>query len=151
MSRYSILHPLISPEYYDNLPINIAVVRSLVVYSDPTHSPDLVYNTASEALRFVFDFQVEYNIVPVHTHYHMYLDDFARLKGLPENIIATRIYRHNVSTLYGIKSKQSVYGDVIFFGSLSYETKTKDGNDYSVPYELLEQSIRLHSYYAKFK
>lgn len=149
-SKYAITHPLITPEYYTSEHIADAMVRSLIVYSDIKKSPDLVYDTATEALEFLFDSSVEYNIVPVHSCYRMYVDDYARAKGLPANIIATRLYRHSAMTTYGVTPKQSVYGDVLFFGSLSADTKTIDGYDHSVPYELLEQAIRLHKFYADF-
>lgn len=149
LSKYAISHPLITPEVYTSESIDQALVRSLVVYSDIKKSPDLVYDTAEETLEFIYDSSVEYNIVPVHSCYHMYVDDFARLKNLPANVIATRLYRHSAMVTYGIIPKQSVYGDVVFFGSLSAHTKTIDGYDHSVPYELLEQAIRLHKQYAE--
>jgi hypothetical protein len=81
----------------------------------------------------------------------MYMDLIAMPFEQNENIVATRLYRLCASSVLGRSSNFVVKGPVLIFSSVSSATKIDDGQDYSVPYELLEQVIRLHNNYVDFK
>jgi len=157
ISKYSICHPLITPEFFHSLydpyfQDTSLKVKSLAIYSETDKYPELIYDSPIEALKHTF--QDKYHMcepIRIHPNFHMYID----LMSLPidsnENIIATRFYRLCASSISGKLSSLVIRGPVLIFSSVSSSTNEIDGIDYSVPYEVLEQVIRLHNNYVDFK
>lgn len=150
ISKYSILHPLITPEFFVSS-LEETKVKSLVVYTDPTKSPELLYDTSKSALSYVFESDSMIEVVRLHPNYHMYIDVRYIMNDDYVNIVATNLYRLSASSMFGKLSHNCIRGPVLLFSSISALTKQYDGNDYSIPYELLEQTLRLYSQYVELE
>lgn len=156
ISKYSICHPLITPEFFQSLydpyfKDSLLKVKSLAIYPEIDRYPELIYDSPADSIKHVFE--DKYHIcepIRIHPNFHMYID----LISLPfedkENILATRFYRLCASSISGKLSKLVIRGPVLIFSSVSSATGEVDGTDYSVPYEVLEQVIRLHNNYVDF-
>lgn len=150
ISKYSVLHPLITPEFFVSH-LDETKVKSLAVYIDPTKSPELLYDTPKAALSYVFESDSMIEVVRLHPNYHMYIDVGYIMNDDYVNIIATNLYRLSACSMFGKLSHNSIRGPVLLFSSVSAMTKQYDGNDYSIPYELLEQTLRLYSQHVELE
>jgi hypothetical protein len=155
INRYTLCHPLITPEFfgalYDPMDLNSQVkVKSLAVYEDLNKPPDLIYDSPDQALMHVFGNMPDtIDIIRIHPNFHMYISILDLLNQKSENVIATYLYRLCGSSLFGRLIRKSIRGPVLLFSSVSASTGQSDGKDYSVPYELLEQVIRISNLYAQ--
>ena len=156
ISKYSVCHPLIIPEFFNSLydPYQqnvIPKVKSLAVYPDKDKYPDLIFDSPFESLKHVFGSDALLaEPIKIHSNFHMYIN----LTSLPfesnENVLATRFYRLCAASISGKLSSLVIKGPILIFSSVSSLTQKVDGNDYSVPYEVLEQIIRLSNNYVRF-
>lgn len=146
-NKYSICHPLTTPEFFIPKLYSSSKLKSLALYSQFV-SPDVIYETPYNAIDYIFGSKTTYSSVAIHPNYHMYVKDYPIASIDKCNVLATKLYRLSSLTTYGIKTHRSIYGDVLIFGSVSPVTKLNDGYDYSVPYELIEQLIRIYKSYV---
>ena len=144
IDKYSISHPLITPEFFIPELTSTHKVKSLAIYDNKSLSPDILYDKPINAIDHVIGSNNFFNALILHPNYHMYINDYPSVSNLPANLLATQLYRMSLLSSLGITSYRIIYGPVILFGSVSAYTKQNDGEDYSVPYELIEQVIRLY-------
>jgi hypothetical protein len=148
-NKYSINHPLITPEFF--LPSTTAnlKLKSLLIYDDISISPDLIYDEYKSIIDYTFSKACLPQPILIHPNYHMYVDDLAKLIPYPVNPVATQLYRLSLLNTYGIVSNQTIHGNVALFGSIPTANGYPQLNNYSVPYELVEQVIRMYQNYVQ--
>jgi len=144
MSRYLITHPSISPEDYD-ISSDPRKVKALYVPCNK-NIPEVMYDTPKNLRSKFLKDSSNMQFVALHPAYHMYLDSFLQVQIHNVNLCATFLYRSSIQTFLGINPSTSIYGDVLFFGSVSPMTNYNHDVDYSVPYELIEQVARYFDY-----
>lgn len=149
ISKYSLHHPLITPEFFLPSSSPTPKVKALLLYDDISMSPDLIYDDYQSVLDYTFSRACIPQPVVVHPNYHMYVDELAKLTTSPTNVIATQLYRLSLLNTYGIVSNQTIHGPVALFGSLPAAQGYQQINDYSVPYELVEQVVRMYKNYVQ--
>lgn len=147
-NKYSVCHPLITPEFFIPEYSGSHKIKALALYPDTTLSPDILYDLPSSSIQYVFGSYSSFSSVAIHPNYHMYVKDYPNLDTDKCNVYATKLYRSSTLYSYGIDSHRSIFGSVIIFGSVSAQTKLNDGRDYSVPYELIEQVVRIYNHYV---
>jgi len=149
ISKYSVHHPLITPEFFVPSSSPSPKVKALLIYDDISISPDLIYDDYKSILDYTFSKACFPQPIVVHPNYHIYVDDFAKLLPSPINVIATQLYRLSLLNTYGIVSSLTIHGPVAIFGSLPTKKGYQSLLDYSVPYELVEQVVRMHKNYVQ--
>jgi hypothetical protein len=145
-SKYRVNNLQINPEYYPLSRFSFAsqkTIRSLVLFEDVKISPLIYTDKISNILDEVIPKDSLHKIY-LDQHFHMYSGIHAQEKSLPENITATKFLRHYLFTYYGFNSFETVFGPVVLCGSFNPSTLSRDGFDYSIPYEIVEQSLRMH-------
>lgn len=148
-NKYSINHPLITPEFFLPSHTSNIKLKSLLIYDDLSIPPDLVY----DEYKFIIDYTFSKASLPqpilIHPNYHMYVDDLGKIISYPVNPVATQLYRLALLNTYGIVSNQTIHGNVALFGSVPAAKGYPRLNYYSVPYELVEQVIRMYQNYVQ--
>jgi hypothetical protein len=142
-SRYSITHPLLTPEHFRLTPFsNTSKVRALIIYQD-NRSPDVVLETRDTILDDAFA-SIPYRCVHFESGFHFYISALQGYQIIGENLLATRLMRLHYLMDIGYPIPDTLYGDVCVFGSGMAYHGMYDNRDYSVPYEVVEQVIHLY-------
>jgi hypothetical protein len=141
-TRYTITHPALTPEYFfRHRSPSSSHVKALAVAVDS--DPTVLTGDPQQLIADMFHGITPRCIVFRHG-FHMYLSPLQGTMILSrENVLATMLLRHHTLCDSGEHIYNSVYGDVILFGSYNIGTRVFDNRDHSVPYELIEQIIHL--------
>jgi hypothetical protein len=145
-SKYRVNNFQINPEYYSVNRYSISsnnLIRCLVLFEHPTISPLIYTDTINNVLDKIIP-KDSLQKIYLNQHFHMYVGKNAEKKLLFENLNATHLIRHYFSTFYGFNSTEIVYGPTVLCGSFNPSTLHRDGYDYSTPYEVVEQCLRIH-------
>lgn len=140
-SKYKVNHLYINPEYYSDS--NQKLIRSLVLFEDQ-EVPPMIYTESIHSLLSKVIPKYPLEKVYLDYHFHMYLNKESINLGLPSNYVATQLYRLYSSNFYGIRSSETIYGPAVLCGSFHPKTLKRDGLDYSTPYEVVEQCLRIY-------
>lgn len=149
ISKYKLNHPLLTPEFFVPSTSLTPKVKALLIYDDINVSPDLIYDDYQSILDYTFSPHSITHPLLLHPNYHMYVNELAKLTTSPVNFISTQLYRLSLLNTYGIISNQTIHGPVVLFGSVPSVEGYQPLYDYSVPYELVEQVIRLYKTHVK--
>ena len=148
--KYSLLHPTITPEYFNPTRLSEPTVKSLYISHDDTHDPYVVSETPDNILQLVFQ-GAEVKYLNPNPHYHVcFASDQQPLIQRP-NYIATHLVRLAYLTNHGFTATDAMYGDVLIFGSYNFSKKIIDNQSHSVPYEVVEQVLRINEIRSKYK
>lgn len=136
----------VTPEYYPFLPTSkrkdTSIVKALFISERLDVAPQIITDSSERIISKLFP-----NTKPIcifsDRDYHIYLDPTDQIIGVRINFIATSFarmesYRH----IYRGAGEQ-VCGNVLMFGSKNLETNTYDNKDHSVPFHIVEESLRL--------
>ena len=140
--KYSSVHSKITPEYYKVLPTHGPLVRALYVSCDNEYEPYAITDTPSNIIHLVFqDKQVR--VLNPNPYYHIYYSSSQQSQIKKFNFTVSTLLRSSYLTSLGIVTTDAIYGDVLIFGSYDYNLHTIDDEDHSVPYEIVEQVLRI--------
>lgn len=142
--RFQIKHPLLTPELYrasDSL--TERKVRALHIYQNIKRSPEVIHDTPDNILNDVF-FKFPHRCFHFDNGFHMYASAMQGYYSLGENVLATYLMRLHYATTLGFYLPDTLYGDVCIFGSSRAYMSYQNNKDYSVPYEIVEQTIHLY-------
>jgi hypothetical protein len=145
---------IITPEYYPRLPAtktkDINTVKALFISERIDVMPQIISDTSNNIIDKLFK-----NVNPYclffNRDYHMYIDTYEQIIGTKINFIATyfarmQSYHH---TFRG--AGEQICGNVIIFGSKNIDLNLFDNKDHSVPYSLVEESLRIYDIGQKTK
>ena len=150
VNKYSLLHPTITPEYFNVTRSSDPTVKSLYISSDDKHDPYVVNETSDNILQLVFQGR-EVKYLNPNPYYHVCFATDQQEKLNQPNFIATHLVRLAYLSSYGMLATDAMYGDVIIFGSYNFSKKIIDNKSHSVPYEVVEQVLRINEIRSKFK
>lgn len=150
MNRYSIVHPSVTPEAYilDRRDKRKNYIKGLYIPSNPSELIRIIYAQPDYAIEEYVARKNKVERIPIHDFYHMYVDPHAYVDPYTINLVATRLYRQSFLTNIGLPSSEIVYGPALIYGSLPTSSYTSYLDNYSVPYELVEQVFRLYENYC---
>jgi hypothetical protein len=141
-AKYSLVHPKITPEYYKALPTHDPLVKALYISCDNSYEPYAITDTPDNIIKLVFqDKQVR--VLNPNPYYHLYFNSSEQTKINKFNFTASTLLRASYLTSLGIVTTDAIYGDVLIFGSYNYKLHLIDEEDHSVPYEIVEQVLRI--------
>lgn len=142
--KYTVCSPITTPEYYtDTVPSVPRSIQGLYIPADLNIPPQMINKPIKEALPLVFK-DSDHTALPIFDVCHMYFDPHLQYGFYFPNVIATQLFRSYFLQSHGSKLIDVVYGDVLFYGSYNYTTKIIDNKNHSVPYEIVEQVVRLY-------
>lgn len=139
--KYLIDHPFLTPENYTLLPNLSSQIKSLFI---PINNyPYIIFDNYKEITEFVFD---KKNTITLYftNNYHMVISESSQFSNDKENYVATNLFR--MYSMYHNKNKihLSIKGSVLLFGTYRYQDNSYILNNFSVPYEIVEQVYRLY-------
>lgn len=150
VNKYSLLHPSITPEYFNVTRSSEPNVKSLYISHDDNHDPYVVSETPDNILQLVFQGK-EVKYLNPNPYYHVCFAVNQQPNVTHPNFIATHLVRLAYLTNYGIVATDAMYGDVLIFGSYNFTKKIIDNKSHSVPYEIVEQVLRINEIRSKYK
>lgn len=142
--RYSITHPLLTPELFRSTPTSSTEkVRALHISQIRSTSPEVVFDTPQNVKDKVFS-KLRTRCLHFPQGFRMYIPSTQGILVVGENILATHLMRLHYSTGLGYYLPDIIYGDVVIFGSSTVYHSHLDNSDYSVPYEIVEEIVYLY-------
>lgn len=146
-TKYLQYNPFTAPECYNPTEdISHNKVRSLFISSDKSISPLILTDYSSVVLDTCFE-DDEVKVLRCLNNYHIFYNPYLQWSVSSSNYIATMLVRNDQILLDGSLLTDSISGNVIIFGSINPITGVIDGNNYSVPYEIIEQASRIYETY----
>lgn len=137
--KYFSVHPLVTPELYTST----SVVRSLYVSHSLQYEPYIIADTFQNATSVIFN--DPYEVFHPHISFHILYSPLENLKYRNHNYVATQFVRQHFMTSVGKHTMDSIYGDILIFGSFNFSKLSFDDTHSSVPYEVIEQVERIYS------
>ena len=149
MNRFNLKHPQITPEKYilNKLDKRINYLKGLYIPSDPVETVKIIYSEPKDAIQEYISIDNKIDVVPLHSHYHMYLDLMYYIDLNSINVIATKLYRMCFANNIGRTTSETIHGPVLIYGT-TINSVTSKYEDCSVPYEVVEQCFRLYENYC---
>ena len=142
-------NPVTSPEYYKINPLDDnLIIKGLFLSWDIDKSPQIVTDTAANILQTVFKDEKPSCIFFRH-HIHMYVSPTEQYLGKYVNQVATAFTRHWFLSHYGMLPPDTVCGNILIFGTLNLATQKVDNKDHSIPYETVEEVLRIYDIYQQ--
>jgi len=146
--RYTLYTPFTSPELYNPSPdISENKIRSLFLSSDKNLTPLILTDYFNLIIESVFE-DTEPAKLSCLNNYHIYYDPYLQWSSRFSNYIATTLIRQDQIAINGSLLTDSISGSVVIFGSINPSTHLIDQKSYSVPYEIIEQSLRIYESYT---
>lgn len=137
---------IVTPEYYPFLPTSkrkdTSTVKALFISERIDISPQIITDTADKILSKVFPSTKPYCIIS-NKNYHMYINTTEQLIGTRINFIATSIVRMESYHHFNKGAGEQICGNVVIFGSKNLEKNIVDNKNYSVPFHIVEESLRI--------
>lgn len=142
--RYSITHPVLTPELYPATPHDgVPKVRALHIPQFRPVSPEVICDRPQHIKEQVFD-TLRTSCLHFNNGFHMYIATISQgIYMFGENIVATQLMRQHRLVDHGVMIPDTIFGDALIFGSSLVYYRHLDNFDYSVPYELVEQILHL--------
>lgn len=119
----------------------------LYISHDTDFFPQVLTDPPQQVLSDLFK-NSTYGLINSVNGYHTYYDKNLQWTIQHPNLIATALLRNDILTTTGLIPTDSIYGDVVIFGSYDYPNYGLEFGDYSVPYEVLEQVQRLYEIFS---
>lgn len=138
---------IITPEYYPIMPPksnpNINHVKALFLSHYSYVPPQIITDDPQTILSVIFK---DIKPIPIFfkKDYHIYLNPIDQVIGDKVNFVATFLARINSLHSFNQASGEQVCGNVIIFGSRNLKTKNLDNKNHSVPYDLVEECLRIY-------
>ena len=149
-SKYSLVHPKITPEYYKALPTHKPLVKALYISCLEEYEPYAITDSPSNIMELIFQ-DKEVRVLNPNPYYHVYFNSFQQSTTNKFNFIASTLLRSSYLTSLGIVTTDALYGDILIFGSYNYNLHIIDDEDHSVPYEIVEQVLRIDRFRSKYQ
>jgi hypothetical protein len=144
------IHPVITPEYYKKYPLQPnEVVKALYLPCGKDAHPQIVTDTPTNAISLFFP-DLKPKCLFFKDMFHIYVDPYMQLSKRHINYHITVFLRNCYRNNYGKESLDSITGDVLLFGTLNLLTNKIDGKDYSAPYHIIEEILRIHDIKSYF-
>lgn len=144
---------VLHPEYYKIYPHDINdTVKGLYISCNALVTPHLVTDTLINLLNSIFK-EEKPACVLFKKDFHMYLSPMEQYIGQHVNHVATSLLRLHFMQTYGQVQPEVVFGNAIIFGTKNLLINKPDGKDHSVPYQIIEQTLRIYDgtkYYKAF-
>jgi len=140
--KYRIDHPFLTPEHLNINPDHKPKNKCLFIPDDD--EPVVVHANYSEIIDEVFPLQPVAKLY-FPNNYHMCLNEHIQyLSNNFENYVATQLFR--IYSMQHNKEKESltIRGNVLLFGSYREINGEYFLDDFSVPFEIVEQVFRLY-------
>ena len=146
--KYIIEHPFLTPEHYTLFPGEYQAIKCLFIPIEG--APVVLSTTYDKIVDELFPSEPCLNLYFTN-NYHMTVSETLQFINGADNYIATHLYR-----MYSYKHNQhrmhlSIKGNAVLFGSYRKIQNSYVLNNYSVPYEIVEQSYRLYETGIKTK
>lgn len=144
--KYTSYTSYTNPEVYsypDNL--HNCRVKSLFVSYDINTEPMLILDHSDSVINTTFkneDIKIFHSI----NNFHFYYEPILQLSQLHVNTVIMSLLRQHIPSFLN-----NISGNVLIFGSVNPFTNSLDGNDYSVPHEIVEQVVRIYDIHSKHK
>lgn len=140
-----VIHHTVNPEYFEiHKGIKPGKVKSMYLSCDASIVPQIITETPSKILSSVFKEEKPICLF-FKDGYHMYASPLEQYLGMYPNPIATFILRKSNMVSFKQLSTDVICGNVVFFGTVNLKTQQLDNKDYSVPYQLVEESLRIYN------
>lgn len=137
---------IITPEYYPFMPASkkrdTSIVKALFLSERVDVAPQIITDTAERILSKIFPNIKPYCIVS-NRNYHIYIEPTEQVIGTRINFVATSIVRMESYRHIRQGAGEQICGNVVMFGSKNLEKNIIDNKDYSVPFHMVEESLRL--------
>jgi hypothetical protein len=140
-----VIHQTVNPEYFKIHPHDTSqIVKALYLSSNPAIVPQIITDKPNAIHTSVFKNE---NTICVFFKegYHMYVSKFEQFLGMYPNPVATFMLRKSNLINYGDMATDVVCGNAIFFGTQNLKTGQIDNKDHSIPYQIVEESLRIHA------
>lgn len=135
---------VLHPEYYKIYPHDINdVVKGLYISCDTLVVPHLATDTPINLLNSIFK-EDKPECVLFKKDFHMYVSPLEQYIGRYVNHVATALVRLHFMQTYGQVLPELVFGNVIIFGTKNLLINKPDGKDHSIPYEIVEETLRIY-------
>lgn len=145
------LNPSITPEHYHvGRQRNNPVIKGLFISFDINVQPQIVTDTSTKILTTIFKEEKPYPIF-FKDEFHMYVSPMEQLLGKYINSVATFLVRQKNITYYGSTHPDVVCGSVLILGTKNIITQLVDNKDYSVPYPIVEEVVRIYDIEKRHK
>lgn len=136
--------PNTTPEYFKLLPdSNQSMVKGLFISSDSNFEPHLITDYSYRTIETVFK-KEKPEVLFFNNLFHMYISPLEQFIGKYPNYVATFLVRQSYLKTYGDIPYDVVCGNVLIFGTINLQTKNVDGKDYSVPYSVIEECVKIY-------
>lgn len=145
------LNPSITPEYFQLLKTKPKsnVIKALFISYDKTVQPQIVTDTSDKILNVVFKEEKPYPLF-FKDEFHVYVSPSEQLVGMNINSVATFFLRQKNMTIYGCDHPDVVCGHVLIFGTKNLVTQMLDNKNYSVPYHIVEEVVKIYDIEKKY-
>lgn len=141
------LNPVTSPEYFKVNPKDEnEVVKALFLSWESEKTPQIVTDAPDKIIATVFKEEKPLTLF-FRNAYHIYCSPYEQYYQHRVNRVATGFVRHQFMITYGSLPPDTVYGNVLIFGTMNLRTRTVDNKDHSVPYYLVEEILRTYDIY----
>lgn len=138
------IHPVLTPEYYKKYPLQPNnVVKGLYLSSQKGTSPQIITDTPANIISLFFP-DLKPKCLFFKDMFHIYVDPYMQWSKHHVNYPITFFLRNCYRSNYGKESFDSISGDVLIFGSLNLVTNKIDAKDHSVPYNIVEEIIKIY-------
>jgi hypothetical protein len=139
--KYIIEHPFLTPEHYSVLPDFPQKVKCLLLPFDG--QPVVINENYDQIVSELFSSESSLNLF-FSNNYHMVLSESIQFLNGYDNYIATHLFRmysfiHNQEKIH-----LTIKGNALLFGTYRHHSHSYVLGNYSVPYEMVEQSYRLY-------
>lgn len=148
-SKYTVYSPFTSPESYNPAyHPSENKVRCLFIPSEKYVEPLIITDYSSVILDTFFEDHPP-AVLPCVNNFHVYYDPYLQWSPFFTNHIATSLIRNDTLHYNGNLLTDSICGNVLVFGTINPLTNQIENKDYSVPYEIIEQAVRINEAYIQ--
>jgi hypothetical protein len=141
------LNPSITPEHYSTA--KTPAVKALFISFNKYIQPQIVTDIDDKILSAVFKDEKPYPIF-YDDEFHMYVSPSEQLIGMNVNSVATFFIRQKNIQLYGSLQQDVVCGNILIFGTKNLKKQIIDNKNYSVPYHIVEEVVRIYDIEKKY-
>lgn len=139
--KYLIEHPFLTPEHYTLMPETLSKTKCLLIPLGS--SPLVVHESYDSIIDQLFEDDSVVNLY-FPNNYHMVLSESLQYSNNLDNYVATYLYRMYANSFHSHFANRSIKGNVLLFGTYRYIDHSYVLDNFSVPYELVEQAFRIY-------
>ena len=139
--KYLIEHPFLTPEHYTLFPGQYNSVKCLFV---PVQGQPVILSDSYNNIIDEFFASESYLNLYFTNNYHMTISETLQFVNGANNYVATHLYRMYSYQYNQHRMHLSIKGNAFLFGTYRKIQDSYVLDNYSVPYEIVEQAYRLY-------